>query len=201
MAEHGERVVDGSSHETFGKFVHEKYQFGCEAMAALASRAPCDRDARPFVTSADAVYAAVPLTISLLEPHMLHTFLLSFALATRLVALPQNPDSLRPDLDVRLVALRHAGEIQRCYENQGLKVNPGLGGMIEVEVTVAPSGRVEDANVSASALSGIGRQEVESCITTTVKNWRFERGPYTTETIVYPFNLVRDAGVMRNTRA
>lgn len=129
---------------------------------------------------------------------MLHTLLLSLALASPVAMVP--PDSLRSDLDVRLVALRHAAEIQSCYENQGLRVNPSLAGMIEVEVTVGPSGRVEDANVSSSALSGVGRQEVETCITTSVRNWRFERGPYKAETIVYPFNLVRDAGAMRNTR-
>ena len=130
---------------------------------------------------------------------MLHTLFLSLALASRVSLMPQ-PDSLRPDTDVRLVALRHAAEIQRCYETEGLRVNPGLGGMIEVEVTVAPSGRVEDAEVSASALSGAGHQEVETCITSTVKNWRFERGPFAIETIVYPFNLVRDRGVVSNTR-
>ena len=129
---------------------------------------------------------------------MLHTLLVSFALATRLPAAP--PDSLRPDLDIRLVALRHASEIQHCYETEGLRVNPTLAGVIEVEVTVAPSGRVQDAEVSASALSGAGRREVESCITTSVRNWRFERGPYALETIVYPFHLVRDRPVISNTR-
>lgn len=133
---------------------------------------------------------------------MLHTFFVSLALASNLtVARPPQPDSLRPDVDVRLVALRHASEIQRCYETEGLRLNPGLAGMIEVEVTVSPSGRVEDAEVSSSALAGIGRQEVEACITTTVRNWRFERGPYALETIVYPFNLVRDRPLMSNTRS
>ena len=131
---------------------------------------------------------------------MLHTLILSIALASRMSVVPQQPDSLRPDMDVRLVALRHSGEIQRCYETEGLRVNPGLGGMIEVELTVAPSGRVQDAAISASALSGAGRQEVESCITSTVKNWRFEKGPFQIETIVYPFNLVRDRPVLSNTR-
>lgn len=131
---------------------------------------------------------------------MLHTLILSIALANRMSVVPQQPDSLRPDMDVRLVALRHSGEIQRCYETEGLRVNPGLGGMIEVELTVAPSGRVQDAAISASALSGAGRQEVESCITSTVKNWRFEKGPFAIETIVYPFNLVRDRPVLSNTR-
>jgi len=132
---------------------------------------------------------------------MLHTFLVSFALATQMTLGPQATDSLRPDTDVRLVALRHAAEIQRCYETEGLRINPGLSGMIEVDVTVGPSGRVEDAEVSSSALSGAGQKEVESCITTSVRNWRFERGPYQLETIVYPFNLVRDRAVVSNTRA
>jgi hypothetical protein len=131
---------------------------------------------------------------------MLHTLILSLAVASRMSLMPQQPDSIRPDEDVRLVALRHAAEIQRCYETEGLRVNPGLGGMIEVEVTVGPSGRVQDAEVSASNLSGAGHQEVETCITSSVRNWRFERGPYATETIVYPFNLVRNRGVISNTR-
>jgi TonB family protein len=114
--------------------------------------------------------------------------------------MPQPTDSVRPDSDIRLVALRHSTEIQRCYETEGLRVNPGLSGTIEVELTVTPSGRVEDAAVSSSGLSGAGQREVESCITTTVRNWRFERGPFAPETIVYPFNLVRDRGVMSNTR-
>ena len=130
---------------------------------------------------------------------MLHTLVLSVALASRLSLTPQL-DSVRPDGDIRLVALRHSAEIQRCYETEGLRVNPGLSGMIEVEVTVAPSGRVEEAEISASGLSGAGRQEVETCITSTMRNWRFERGPFAPETIVYPFNLIRDRGVLSNTR-
>ena len=114
--------------------------------------------------------------------------------------MPQEPDSVRPDVEVRLVALRHAAEIQHCYETEGLRINPALGGLIEVEVTVVPSGRVQEAAVSSSNLSGAGHQEVESCITSSVRNWRFEKGPFATETIVYPFNLVRDRGVVSNTR-
>jgi hypothetical protein len=133
---------------------------------------------------------------------MLHILLLSLAVASRMSLVPPavEPDSVRPDVDVRLVALRHAGEIQHCYEAEGLRVNPGLGGMIEVEVTVSPSGRVEDAAVSSSHLSGTGHQEVETCITSSVRNWRFEKGPFAIETIVFPFNLVRDRAVMSNTR-
>jgi hypothetical protein len=130
---------------------------------------------------------------------MLHTLVLSLALASRMSLMPSQPDSLRPDVDVRLVALRHSAEIQRCYETEGLRVNPGLSGLIEVELTVTPSGLVQEAAISASGLSGAGRREVESCITSTVRNWRFEKGPFAVETIVYPFNLVRDRGVISNT--
>src|SRR5256714_15547875 len=105
---------------------------------------------------------------------MLHAIVLSFALASRMALLPQQPDSLRPDTEVQLVALRHAAEIQRCYETEGLRVNPGLGGMIEVEVTVAPSGRVEGAAGSPSPPSGIGHQEGGTCLTTPGGNCGFE---------------------------
>ena len=130
---------------------------------------------------------------------MLFTLALSLAFASQPALGVQHADSVRPDNDVRLVALRHASEIQRCYEVHGLRVNPGLGGRIEVELTIAPSGRVDSAAVTASSLQGLGRAEVESCITTSVKNWRYERGPFATEIIVYPFNLVRERGTVINT--
>jgi len=158
--------------------------------ASLRHSSFCGRDAR----------ARASHKSSLIPPHMLHSLILSLALASR-VSLMSQPDSVRPDNDIRLVALRHSGEIQRCYETEGLRVNPGLTGMIEVELTVSPSGRVEDAEVSASGLNGAGRQQVESCITSTMRNWRFEKGPFAPETIVYPFNLVRAPGVISNTRA
>lgn len=167
----------------------------------MASPAPCDRSFFVLVTNMRAAHGVAgrckPSRISL--PHMLFTLVLSVALAGQPLSPLQPADSVRPDSDVRMVALRHASEIKRCYETHGLKVNPGLGGTIEVEVTVLPSGRVGGASVTASSLAGLGRTEVEACITMSVKNWRFERGPFVTETIVYPFNLVRDRGSAINT--
>ena len=122
---------------------------------------------------------------------MLFLAFVPFALAGQLSALPA--DSARSDADVRDVALRHATEVRRCYETQGLRLNPSLGGTLEVSVTVSPSGRVDSASVSASQLTGPGKQEVESCVLTAARNWRFERGPYSTETIVYPFALSRES--------
>src|SRR5438105_13169733 len=97
---------------------------------------------------------------SVLSPHMLHTLVLSLAMASRMSLPPQQPDSVRPDIDVRLAALRHAGDIQRCHETQGLRVNPGLGGSIEDKDTVGPSGRSEDVAGSASNSCGAGSHDV-----------------------------------------
>lgn len=101
-------------------------------------------------------------------------------------------DSVRPDADVREVALHHTSEIQQCYEANGLRVNPSLSGTIEVSATVLPDGRVDTAVVSRSELHGAGRGAVESCITMAVRNWRYDRGPFGTEIVVYPFTLQRD---------
>lgn len=101
-------------------------------------------------------------------------------------------DSVRPDADVREVALHHAAEIQQCYESNGLRINPQLSGTIEVSATVLPTGRVDTVVVSNSDLRGAGRREVESCIRMVVRNWRYDRGPFTTEVVVYPFSLMRD---------
>jgi hypothetical protein len=120
---------------------------------------------------------------------MLHAVLLASLLH---FAMPVKGDSVRPDGDVRQVALRHATEIRQCYETHGLKVNPSLSGTIEVELIVLPTGRVDSAAVSTSQLMGPGKQEVESCVVANVRNWRYERGPFAKESIVYPFQFVRE---------
>ena len=32
-------------------------------------------------------------------------------------------------------------------------------------------------------------REVARCLTTSIRNWRFDRGPYAVETIVFPFRF------------
>lgn len=123
---------------------------------------------------------------------MLYSLLLAALSATAPL-----PDTPRADHDIRLVGLRHAGEIQRCYEAQGLRINPALRGTIEVELIVLPTGRVDDARISYSRLAGAGRHEVESCVVAAVRNWRFDRGSYGVEAIVYPFRLDRGAPPIR----
>jgi hypothetical protein len=121
---------------------------------------------------------------------MLHPLVFALALGAPTAV----TDSVRADTDIRQVALRHATEIRACYESRGLRLNPSLTGTLEVELTVLPTGRVGDVAVSSSDLRGPGKIEVEDCVTTVVRNWRFERGAFDTERIVYPFSLVRDQG-------
>jgi len=55
-------------------------------------------------------------------------------------------------------------QLQFCYQEQGLMVNPGLAGSIGVEVTLAPSGAVAAARVTERTWSGAGVAEAEGCI-------------------------------------
>jgi hypothetical protein len=70
-------------------------------------------------------------------------------------------------------------QLQFCYQEFGLKVNPNLAGTVGVAVRLTNSGSVTDANISSRTWSGPGSSEVESCIRQKVRGWRFpatERG-------------------------
>jgi hypothetical protein len=119
---------------------------------------------------------------------MLH----ALALALLLDAAPQpaTADSIRADAEIRQTILRHAADVRGCYEREGLRRDPSLKGTLEVEVTVLPTGVVDSVTVGALIMAGNGQREVAVCIATIARHWRFERGPYTVETIVLPFTLV-----------
>jgi hypothetical protein len=118
---------------------------------------------------------------------MLAHFAFVLALATPLPA--PAVDSVRTDRDIRLAALRHVADVKRCYEREGLTRDPRLAGTLEVTVTVLSTGIVSDASVAADDMRGFGAREVGACLTTAIRNWRFERGPYSVETIVFPFRF------------
>lgn len=111
------------------------------------------------------------------------------ALLLSLVAPANRTDSVRTDRDIRLAALRHVADVRRCYEHEGLTRDPGLTGTLDVTITILATGTVRDAVVSSSAMQGLGAREVAACLTTAIRNWRFERGPYVVETIVFPFRF------------
>lgn len=112
---------------------------------------------------------------------------LAFALAASVAG----SDSVRADRDVRLTALRNARSIHRCYVDEGLRRQPALEGVIEVELTIEATGIVSEAKVSSATLTGPGSREVAACIATLARQWRFDRGPYDTEIVVFPFVLRR----------
>jgi TonB family protein len=103
-------------------------------------------------------------------------------------------DSVRSDQEIRMAALRHVADVRRCYEREGLTRDPRLAGTIDVTITVLATGEVSSASVAADAMRGIGAREVGRCLTTTIRNWRFERGPYAEETIVFPFKFEPTTG-------
>lgn len=104
-------------------------------------------------------------------------------------------DSVRADSDIRQSALRHSADIRRCYETEALSRNPSLSGTLDVEVTILPTGVVSKVGIPPTGLRGRGVAELSACVTTAVRNWRFERGPFGIERVILPFQLIPDVAV------
>ena len=123
---------------------------------------------------------------------MLSSLALVLALGTTppsLVAGPAAPDTIRADTEIRQVVLRNAGDVRRCYEREGLRRNPDLTGLVEIRMTILPTGRVDEVVLATSSMTGQGVDEVVRCIAKVARHWRFERGAYSVETVVLPFTL------------
>ena len=101
-------------------------------------------------------------------------------------------DSIRTDAKIRTVALRHAPDVRKCYETEGLGRNPNLAGSVEVTITILPTGAVSDVDVKADGLRGAGSLEVAKCLESNARTWTFDRGPYVVESVILPFQLSRD---------
>ena len=118
---------------------------------------------------------------------MTPALLLALTLAAVHPAAPARVDSLRTDVEVRATVLRHATDLRQCYQEEGLRRNPSLAGQLELELTILPTGHVDRAAVGTTSLAGPGQKEVTGCIASRARNWRFARGPYAVETVVFPF--------------
>lgn len=120
----------------------------------------------------------------------------SIALAISLAAVlaaPRDsvpPDSVRADPEIRLTVLRNASDVRRCYEREGLRRDPTVRGLVELAVTILPTGLVASVTVQSSSLVGPATRDVTSCIAVAARTWRFERGPFAVTTVVLPFLLV-----------
>jgi hypothetical protein len=120
---------------------------------------------------------------------MVLTLPVLFAVSLALTPRGLSADSVRTDRDIRLAALRHVADVKRCYEREGLARNPMLTGTLDVTVTVLATGVVSDATAESVDMPGVAGRELAKCLTTAIRNWRFDRGPYQVETIVFPFRF------------
>lgn len=82
-------------------------------------------------------------------------------------------------------------ELQFCYQEHGLKVNPSLAGTINVAIGIAGSGQVTSATVNRRTWSGAGVSAVESCVVSKIRGWRFPRSDAGAGTYSFPFNFTR----------
>lgn len=108
---------------------------------------------------------------------------------TREVAVtPGNPE-IRGQLDreiIQRVIREHRREIRACYEAE-LQRNPNLRGRVAIEFVIAPDGSVASATVAESSMNS---REVEACVTTRMRRWRFPepRGGGIVR-VTYPFDF------------
>jgi outer membrane biosynthesis protein TonB len=85
--------------------------------------------------------------------------------------------------EIQKVINKHIGQIQRCYERELLRT-PGLSGKVQVEWTIATSGKVRSARQTYTSIRSNG---VSNCILGAIRSWVFPR-PKGGEVIVnYPF--------------
>ena len=126
-----------------------------------------------------------PLSDTVMTPAILIAIALLGPAPVRPDSVPPS-DSVRREIEVRQTVLRHAPDVRRCYQDEGLRRNPELSGKIDLELTILPTGTVDSVNI-ATSFAGPGQHEVTTCVALRARNWRFDRGPYAVETVVFPF--------------
>ena len=98
--------------------------------------------------------------------------------------------SFRDSTEVRAVGRRHAGTIRHCYNEQGLKADPALRGLLRVELMVLPTGVVQAATATATDVNGEGMPAVITCVSTAARAWHFSDGAPRIERVVLEFDLL-----------
>lgn len=73
--------------------------------------------------------------------------------------------------EVKGVVSQHAHEVKACYEH-GLKKQPKLFGRVVVHFVIGPTGALSDAVLDESTL---GAPDVELCIVSAAKKWKFPK--------------------------
>jgi len=82
-------------------------------------------------------------------------------------------------------------QLQFCYSEYGLKVNPQLAGSVTVAVTLTSEGAVTGVDVTKHTWSGPGSAEAESCIKQRISGWKFPSSEHGGGTYSFSFSFSR----------
>jgi hypothetical protein len=82
-------------------------------------------------------------------------------------------------------------QLRFCYNEYGLKVNPGLAGSVTAAVSLTPAGGVTGVNVTNRTWSGTGSAETERCIADKIRAWRFPSSEAGGGTYSFSFSFTR----------
>lgn len=82
-------------------------------------------------------------------------------------------------------------QLRFCYNEHGLKVNPGLAGSINTAITMTGSGGVTNVQITNRTWGGAGVSETESCIRNRIRGWKFPASSAGGGTYGFSFNFTR----------
>ncbi|MEP7067523.1 MAG: AgmX/PglI C-terminal domain-containing protein [Gemmatimonadota bacterium] len=82
-------------------------------------------------------------------------------------------------------------QLQFCYSEYGLKVNPQLAGSVSVAVTLTSEGAVTGVDITKKTWSGRGAAEAESCIKQRISGWKFPSSEHGGGTYSFSFSFSR----------
>jgi hypothetical protein len=82
-------------------------------------------------------------------------------------------------------------QLQFCYSEYGLKVNPQLAGSVAVAVTLTSEGSVTGVDITKHTWSGPGSAEAESCIKQRISGWKFPSSEHGGGTYSFSFSFSR----------
>ena len=82
-------------------------------------------------------------------------------------------------------------QLQFCYSEYGLKVNPQLAGSVTVAVTLTSEGAVTGVDITKHTWSGPGSAEAESCIKQRISGWKFPSSEHGGGTYSFSFSFSR----------
>lgn len=91
--------------------------------------------------------------------------------------------------EIEAAARRYAPVVRHCYQEEGLKEDPSLSGILRVSITVGAQGEVLAARVTATDAHGLGMRAVVSCVAAAAASWHFAAGPFHEERVGLSFRL------------